>query len=303
MKHTLFLCILLAGRMACGQEVHGRQAVAPVNTPPMVEMTHEETMVRTAYAKFAYASEQGAIMQLALEGSGIAGVAKPSGLSSDQRESDAEVVFKLSDFKVGSLTDIVNRKATDIISPPVSEMLAAQTPEYAYLEAGYQTVLYYLVPHWVPATPIAPDAISATLGELHQLEWSNAIPATAWDRYASYSVVVTFQGKSRGPYKALFVFGHDAKGGEMVMPEDGNTDSLALAHVLSVQLFPEVFVRSKLRGQPVVANWLSAKQKSGSACSEGRGDVCCDLIQLQCGPGSSDVVAGLAKPLPTLQKP
>jgi hypothetical protein len=109
---------------------------------------------------------------------------------------------------------------------------------------------------------------------------------------------VTFQGKSRGPYKAIFVFGHDATGNEVITPEDATTDSIALATAMSAHLFPDSFVRTRLRTLPVLANWLSARQKSGPACSVGQRDLCCDLAQLRCGAASDDVAGWLAKPLP-----
>lgn len=144
----------------------------------------------------------------------------------------------------------------------------------------------------------SPEVLTATLGQVHEMEWHAQAPTTLWQSYASYSVTVTFQGTSRGPYKALFVFGKDTKGNEMVMPEDATTDSMALAEMLAVRLFPEPLVRTRLRTFPVVANWLSANQKVSAACSVGQGDICCDLIQLQCGPGQTDVADGLSKPLP-----
>ena len=106
-------------------------------------------------------------------------------------------------------------------------------------------------------------------------------------------VTVTFQGKSCGPYKALFIFGHDGQGNEMIMPEDANTDSTALARVLAVHLFPDAFLRTRMRTYPVVADWINTHKKYGATCSRGQGDVCCDLVQLECGLGSDDVADGL----------
>jgi len=293
----MLLCFAAAGA-ARGQQPLGRQAVVPIDKAPATDMTHEETVVRTAYAKFAYASEQEAIGHLALEAGGAPVPAVFAGLTSDQRLALAQVSFRLSDFAVGNLRDIIGRKAIDLVSPPVGEMLSAATPTYSYSDAGFSTIWYSLQPRWLPASATSPEVLSATLGELHEMEWHSQAPTAQWQRYASYSVTATFQGKSRGPYKALFIFGHDEKGNEMVMPEDATTDSSALATVLAAHLFPEAFVRTTLRTYPVVANWLSAHQRFSTTCSRGQGDVCCDLVQLQCGLGSGDVADGLSKPLP-----
>lgn len=290
----------LSTTIAEGQVVLGRQAVVPVGKPTAADMTPEETLVRTAYAKFSYASEQEVIADMANEAFGVKPGSPEAHTSAtyDQRLAAAQVTFKLGDFVVGNLSDIVNRKAIDLVSPPVGEMLTAATPVHSFSAEGGSTTLYSVQPHWETASATAPEVLNATLGELHEMEWRGQAPTTTWQRYASYSITVTFQGKNRGPYKALFIFGHDAKGNAMVMPEDGTTDSTALATVLAVRLFPETLVRTAIRANPMVSNWLSASQKSGPACSRGQGDVCCDLIQLQCGPGGEDIADALSKPLP-----
>jgi hypothetical protein len=298
LRKALLLFSILAATASTGQEALGRQAVVPVAKPAVNDMTSEEALVRTAYAKFAYATEQEVIYQLALEPSSTPTPKSGSSPTGDQRLASASVTFKLSDFVVGDLRDIVNRKAVDLITPPNGEMLAATPHTSSLSEGGVSTIVESIQPRWKPASVTSPEVLDATLGALHEMEWHTQAPTTTWQRYASYSVTVTFQGKSRGPYKALFIFGHDAKGNAEVMPEDANTDSMALATVLTVHLFPRPLAESRLRTYPVVANWLSARQRSGATCSRGQGDVCCDLVELQCGPGSDDVADGLLKPLP-----
>jgi hypothetical protein len=246
-SYATFALLLATSALAVGQEVLGRQAVKPIGLQPLAGMTHEEILVRTAYAKFAYASEQEMIGQLALEASGSPAPAEASGLSSDQRLAAADVSFRLADFKVGNLDDIADRKATDLISPPTGEMLTATTPVHTYVDYGGGRSWYSIQPRWQPASTPSADVLSATVGELHAMEWHGRAPTTLWQRFASYSVTVTFQGKSRGPYKALFIFGHDPSGHEMIMPEDATTDSVALATALAVRLFPEPLVSTRLR--------------------------------------------------------
>jgi len=295
---SCLLPVCLSAVIALAQDpILGRQSVTPKSTPAVADMTHEETVVRTAYAKFSYASELEAIGHLAIEADGGPVPKEFATLSNEQRLSDAQVIFKLSDFQVGNLSDILARKAVELIVPPIGEMLTAQTPGYGYgSDNGVGMTWYSVKPHWQPASSTSPEVQNATLNDLFEMEKSPLTPQ--WQRFAAYSVTVTFRGKSRGPYRALVLFGHDAEGNEMVMPRDGTTDSVALATVLALHLFPEPFVRSRLRSLPVVTNWLSAEQMSGSSCSVGQGDVCCDLIQLQCGPGRVDVTDALSKPLP-----
>jgi hypothetical protein len=263
-------------------------------------MTHEETMVRTAYAKFAYLSEQRVIGDLAIGSSNPkVPVSKDGiGLTAEQRLAAAQVSFTLSSFVVGDVRDILDRKAVDLISPAVGEMLTTNGEDgFSYSEAGLDAPWLCLEVQWSPARPLAPEIADIKLDDLYQLEWRQNRPDTVWQRYASYSVTVTYRGKSRGPYKALFLFGHDAtKGNEVIEPEDATTNGLVLA--LRDHLFPDAFVLTRLRNNPVVANWVSAKQMSAESCPVGQHDVCCDLAQLKCGPGRVDVANGLAKPLP-----
>ena len=80
MRYLAVTCMMAACLLAApatGQDplanVIGQRAVVPVGKPLVVgDMTLEETVVRTAYAKFAYASEQDAMDQLAMEVNNVA---------------------------------------------------------------------------------------------------------------------------------------------------------------------------------------------------------------------------------------
>jgi|ERR1700691_428580 len=274
--------------------------LAPFRGAAIAQMTHEETMVRTAYAKFAYASEQYVMTQLAIESMGpVVGLpTNRTGITNDQRVAAAQVSFTLSDFVVGNVEDIISRRAVDFISPARGEMLVASQGVSNFAEGGTMFQARSIQPQWQPVPPEPQEVPSTKVGELYQAQWHADRPMGLWQRYASYSVTVTFQGKSYGPYKALFLFGHDMKGDEVIYPEDGTTDARGLAFVMHEHLFPDALLRTRLRSSPVVTSWLNARQMSGASCSAGQGDVCCDLAKLQCGPGSEDVADAVSKPLP-----
>jgi hypothetical protein len=257
-------------------------------------MTHEETVVRTAYAKLAFAVEQSTMSELAMESLGIP---KKGGPSSDQRMAAAQLSFTLSDFKVGNASEILNRKVEDLIMPAYEETIQVAGGHYSYIEDGKESQWYKPDARWQPTRTLPPDVAEVTLADFYQLQWHQKRPDSAWQRYASYSVVVTYQGKSRGPYKALFLFGHDANGNEVVEPEDGTVDAGALAEVMHEHLFPDAFLHTRLRLLPVVANWLKATQSVASTCSVEQG-VCCDLERLQCGPAEADVAKALLPATP-----
>ncbi|HEY6337866.1 MAG TPA: hypothetical protein VIW68_05185 [Candidatus Sulfotelmatobacter sp.] len=266
------------------------------------QMTHEETVVRTAYAKLSYAIGQGAVSQLAMEALGAPVAKEFIGASSDQRVAAPRLGFILGDFTIGDARDILDRKAVDLISPAVGETLQVMGGRYSYVEAGRESQWYRPEARWQPAPVLPPEVAETTLEGLYQLQWHQKRPDSVWQRYASYSVTVSFHGKSHGPYRALFMFGRDAQGNEVVEPEDGTTDATGLASALHEHLFADAFVLTRLRTTSVVANWINTKQTSASSCSEAQG-ICCDLVKLQCGPAYGDVAKALSTPLPTAATP
>ncbi len=264
------------------------------------QMSHEEAVVRTSYAKLAYASEQGVVAQLAMEASGVPVAKENAGQTSDQRVAAAQLTFILGDFTIGSARDILDRKAVDFISPPVGEAIQVTAGRHSYIEDGRETQWFQPVARWIPASPLPAELMEVKLAKLYELQWKQKRPDSQWKTYASYSVTVNFHGKTRGPYRALFMFGLDAQGNEIVEPEDGTTDATGLAAALYEHLFADAFVSTRLRTLPVVVNWLNGRQTSASACSAGQG-VCCDLETLQCGPSRASVAAGLSAPLGATQ--
>jgi hypothetical protein len=277
MRYLAVVCVMLASLSA---------AVA--------QMTHEEAIVRTAYAKFAYAEQQGVVGELGGEAMGRPVPENYVGMMSEQRIADAQITFTLSNFVIGDLHSILNRKDSELVTPANTEMLWANAQTNGFEDNGVGTHWNALDAMWRPAnTP----GISVTIGDLYTI-WQKQNPQTTWQNYASYSVVVSFQGKTRGPYKAMFIFGHDDQGKEVIEPKDDITSITGLAFALSKPLFPDSFALTHLREFPVVANWLSANQVSAPTCSVGQGDVCCDLVKMKCGPGHADVSAALAKTLP-----
>ena len=91
----------------------------------------------------------------------------------DQRLAGAQVTFRLGDFQIGELRDIVNRKAVEMIAPPNGEMLAASTPCYGYGSDGNGAGFSWcsVQPRWQPASVTSSEALNATLGQLHEVEW------------------------------------------------------------------------------------------------------------------------------------
>ena len=121
----------------------------------VAQMTHEETRVRTAYAKFAYAVEQGTIGAMAMEANNPLGMPireEYAGMTREQRMAAAEVGFTLSDFVIGDARDIVHRKMVDLITGSL-ELVTSQSlyPE-AILETYYRE--FPEIADWIAANTI-----------------------------------------------------------------------------------------------------------------------------------------------------
>ena len=282
--------------------------LASISGAVAADMTHEETVVRTAYAKFSYASEEGVIGGLAVE---ALTPARPVdkryvGMTTDKRFAAARVSFVLSDFIVGDIDDILDRRALDLISSSAGQpVLEGSIGISNYSEPGIAAHWNHSDASWQLPHPFPPSELQALqslkLADLYHLQWQKPRPENAWQRYASYSVTVTFQGRTVGPYKALFIFGHDDKGNATVEVQDAIVPGLFSA--MYEHLFPDALVLTHMRKYPVVADWLKAKRVPDSSCSAGQGDVCCYLFKLTCGLGSQDLEEGLSRPWPDPSSP
>jgi hypothetical protein len=276
------------------------------------EMSHQETVTRSAYARMKYAAEQEPVCVVANDG--VLPV-KYRKLPQDAKSIDAmlaaaKVTITLKDFAIGNVGDILDKKISAVLdSPPDGDILRSNPREWTFTEYGSKPQpCNGLTLKW-ERNPFPPGDESANLkfDDVYRLLWGIERPKTAWQTYALYSVAITYQNKTRS-YRAMFVFGHDENGNEVVEPCDPITDNAALAEALHEPLFPSALVSTRLRLNPVAANWIAANQvadfenirlaagglhQSIAACAAG--DVCCDLQTLKCGPIRSDVSAALAQ--------
>ncbi len=122
-------------------------------------------------------------------------------------------------------------------------------------------------------------------------------PPVTYEHYAAFSVGATFQGKTSGTHKALFLFGHDAKGQSVVVPNDLITGTQLLWYVLQNTVDPSGLLRSTLREQPILRDWLASNVMPASSCSvNSTHDYCCS--RGRCGISPIDFNRDLAMSLP-----
>ena len=265
----------------------------------LAQMTHQEEVVRNAYARLSFALEQGTISQLAMEATGIPTPKELASISTEQRVSNSQLSITLSNFVIGSAADILTRNILELIDPATQYRLAISGGRHSFISSGRESQWYEPRASWQPADPLPPETAGLTFRDFLGLQWHEKQPDSVWQTYASFSVTVNYQGKVVGPYKALFMFGQSSGGEQVVEPEDGIIDATAIAAAMHEHLFADCFVNSTLRDIPVVRKWVTTtEQASGGKCFEEQG-VCCDALRVRCGPARADVDKARSLELPS----
>jgi hypothetical protein len=261
------------------------------------EMSHEETMVRTAYARLSYASQLNVIGPLA-EGESLHSNGNiPDEATIAKQLSDEQLRFTLADFVIGNTKDIGQKKWSDLVSPPCEDTLEIQIKSHSFREGNNPALHYnYAAARWIKPQPIPPLFSVMAIGDVLALPEITIPPGTVYSRYASFSVTVSFEGKTRGPYKAMFLFGEGPKGSEQIQAHDMTTDQIPLGLAFGGELYPRAFLETNLRGTHIVSEWLASTQLSESTCSKWN-DLCCDLARLGCGIAANELRDAMAKPI------
>jgi hypothetical protein len=252
-------------------------------------MSHEEAVVRGAYARLSCAAEIGHYWH------GTNG--KSDSLSPvDPRfveGADQGLRFELSHFQVGSLESISSLPWTSLVSGPIKILNA----EYHELPAsgsdpqrkemfasGYADVT------WNART----DEDVSDLTKLNQgvsvAEYVRALqqPTTgdAWTQYASYTVMATF-GQHRLSYRATFLFSGSGRM-EEVWPLDYAT-AMTIAPFLKARVCATNAAKTLFRLKPI----LQARLLDNEACRwlKTHNEECCDssdrCISKQISTGSA----------------
>lgn len=273
----------------------------PVIQADAQTMSHEEEVVRNAYAKLGFLCAVSPLTDAAL--------AQSRGTQADLEDIDKKIaaampVFRLSDFQVGSIADIARRPWGDFVSAPPegAQVLQASGASYYYSDSGNQEDWTAVRLYWAPSPsdPAAENVMMglpvATIIELASKQWSGKIPVT-YTRYAAFTADLSFQGKTTGPHRAIFLFGVDPGGNEFVAENDlVSGTQIGIWHLLQTPSYPAGFLRSKLREIPAVSTWIRANEMPASSCNQTRLDVCCS--HGRCGISQTDLNRDLSAPLP-----
>jgi len=252
------------------------------------QMSHEEQVVRTTYARLSYAVQVNEVHKA------IAHSAKRQTIDQTtlrQRLKNAELTFSLSDFKVGNVmdADISQIKYADLVTKPSGDALdiAHGTASFATDSPADGSVRPQ---HTESVIAMAQWHASQRISEDWEQPWAKIFPLienSSWfTRYASFKAKVSFQGRNR-EYHAMFLFGHDPKtGAEYVIPGDTVAGLTGALHFFAMNnAYPEALIEGGVgRDIPAVRDWLSAQASAGKAHDDN-----CDPATAKCGVSRQDL--------------
>lgn len=244
------------------------------------QITREETVVRTAYAKLAYAIQLHEIYNF-------------SGLKTEgtlaQYVAAREMHFALSDIRGGSLSDIQTDKYSDLVTRPDGrEVLHVRNATIQNTENGKQAITNTAAAEWGEGQTVTED---------WDLQMAKAVPIleaqneAVLSRYVACTVTVSYRNK-QSTYKALWLFGKDKQGNPFTLGIDTIVGIYggALNYVINNPVYPAVMLETKLRDTPGLRDWFAAHI---ATCGASR-DACCDPETLQCGISIASLQRSLA---------
>lgn len=264
------------------------------------QMNRQEEIVRNGYAKLSLLCTLPPLTKAALNQDQRSALDQAD---LNKRLSDASPQFELSDFKTGNITDIASQSWGQFVTVPASgqQILKSGSNTTNYNDSGHAVSWSGAEVDWQPAPQGAPDiekyVLSLTVNQAISLaapQWAS-VPVT-YSEYAAFTVNASYQGRSTGPHKAIFLFGTDAHGNKFIVPNDLLSGGQALADLLMKPTYPSGLLQSRMREIPMIAEWIRLNTVSTSECLSKQSDLCC--TQGKCGLSSVDINRDLSQPLP-----
>lgn len=216
--------------------------------------SHEETVVRQTYAKLAYAYDVHNVQQLIedYEQKGV-DVSKINLADAMSQISDEKIHFELSDFKVGNVSDIKGNYDDYVLEPNGSDTLMVIPGTFDVTEAD-KHVAHGITADikWRSGERLQPDvwkvpAIQAI---------GRPLDGVMYQRYASYRVIVKFQGRERD-YRALTLF---APNNILVIDLVTGNSALTFFAKRENNVAPNTLAQTANRQNPIVKEWLRKNQ-------------------------------------------
>lgn len=157
-------------------------------------MTHEETAVRKTYANLTHLC-----------------------LSPD----NPPPVFKIENVRTGTIASIATQKwATLFTFPDDGVVLAGHWKQTDFNGQSHGAMSV----QWGTDDSYTPERLaqmkSITISKAVNIASKELTTPATYTRYATFQVIVAYQGREVGPYRATFFFGKDANGNEVIAPQD-----------------------------------------------------------------------------------
>ena len=283
MRLRLIIVLLLLAPLSRGQQ----------------QISHEEQVVRTTYAKLSYADEVGIIVSAMSNGDKWKIPAE-----SLDKALNSRLDFQLSHFKTGDVKEIEGRIVSEIsgfpkeATDPVLNVVPS-TYNYHNQSPGLDESPSWMLYAQIKWKELGYDPNRG--GNLWPMAEILKLPEMGgtFTRYATYTVTLTFESKSI-TYNTLALLETKPDGSENVHFMDVHCGTSMLDLLARTTIFPAPFIKTHLRNVPVVRRWLSANVQSCTGRSKKDGDVCCDPGSGRCGLEQHELPSfapGVAKPI------
>ena len=184
----------------------------------------DEGAVRNAYATVEFKCGLPPLTNAAIKQLQEAQVTQES---LNNRVADATPIFNLSSFRTGTIASIASHPWSDFVTAPQQggQVLEGFSNNRYYTSEGASSSWSESEVRWAPSHTVAAEAeahiLAMTVAEViaqASPQWSSA--TVTYTRYVAFTVDATYQGKSTGPHKAIFLFGTDTKGNEVIAQND-----------------------------------------------------------------------------------
>ncbi len=261
MRYLAIACMILASISASAQ------------------MTHEETVVRTAYARLSYGARTGVLLRYAEESR----VGREIAAGDLKKEMDSQLAFQFGSFNVGNLSDIADTRWDALVSKPQQDLIAVVFGyEKVHLKEGVNdpfSEMNFVTASWQRWEDYDADWSVPVKQAIADLPKDTGKPEIVYSRYAAYSVTVSLYGRQR-TYQAIFLFGKNPDGSEAIYFIDHVLGMGAIDTGVQRSLYPQPLLETYLREMPKVAEWISSAAVPSNQTIK---DIVCNAATGLCG--------------------
>jgi len=218
-------------------------------------------MVRATYAKFVFATQLWALREAYTSGGNL-----------------GRLRVSLSTIKAGPLSEISSEIFADLAAKPSGRTLSTTPATWTYKSSeGQQYRAEGATAVWRDSVYLSEDW-NMPIGQLI----ANGTLDPGYTDYASFTVNLSYLGEQR-EYPALFLFGKDATGREIILPIDHIIGISALMTLIQAPSTPDPLLADWFRNRPATRAFLQTLQVPDTCTVESRTQMCCDEASGKCG--------------------